>query len=121
MDDDEISKRTARRDSLLLAADLRDSADRPIGSARVRNLSATGLMAESDARVTEGDRLSLSLRGVGTIGATVSWVRAGRIGVAFDEAIDPAAARRPVSQAPAMPVQPASTGYTPARFPRRPR
>lgn len=117
---DPISQR-APRDSLLLAAELVAEGGRSLGRVRVRNLSATGLMADCDAVVRVGEALRLTLRGTGEIGGTISWVRDGRIGIAFDRAIDPMAARRPVAADPATAPEPAPTGYTPSRFPRTPR
>lgn len=117
-DDDQLSKRAAKRDSLLLATDLFNEAGQQIGRARVRNLSATGLMAECDIVLSEGDRIELALRGVGQIAASVTWVREGRIGVAFDRTIDPKLVRRPIASAAYTAPSPAPTGYTPARFSR---
>lgn len=101
------SGRAAKRDSLLLMTDLRDSGGQHVGSARVRNISATGMMAETDARLRVGDRLSLTLRGAGNLAATVRWVKQGRIGLTFDREIDPQSVRKPVrateAEAPIFP------------------
>lgn len=96
------SKRSATRDSMLLIAELRRlSADgslgESIGPARVRNLSATGLMAECAGRLQAGELVSLELHGVGTITAHVRWVRDGRIGLTFEKPIDSMTVRRPIS------------------------
>ncbi|MET0365031.1 MAG: PilZ domain-containing protein [Sphingobium sp.] len=89
------SNRAARRDSLLLLAELRaEGSGRSLGTMRIRNVSATGLMAECDARLKEGDRVLFSLRGLGEVVAQVGWCREGRIGLIFDEAINPIATRR---------------------------
>lgn len=108
------ANRAARRDSLLLLTEFFDEDGKPIALARVRNLSATGLMAECDRLLVEGDRVRLSLRGTGEIGAVISWACDGRIGLLFDQPVDPRAARRPIGTGTA-PVQPFATT---ARFSR---
>jgi hypothetical protein len=118
-DEDQLSNRAAKRDSLMLAADLFDAGGHPIGRARVRNLSATGLMAECDMPLCDGDRIELVLRGLGRIPGTISWARGGRIGVAFDTEIDPGLARRPIASGREGVA--AQTGYAPTRFSRPPR
>lgn len=85
-----------KRDSLFLLADFHREDGGVVGPARIRNLSATGLMAECTHPVVEGDRLRFTLRGVGDVRASVSWREGERIGLAFDERIDPLAVRRPV-------------------------
>ena len=94
---DGASKRSAKRDSLFLLTALADEAGQPLGKARVRNLSETGLMADCEASFRDGDRIVVHLRGIGDVKGQVSWVRGDRIGMAFDERIDPQAARKPVS------------------------
>ncbi|MBB5987254.1 PilZ domain-containing protein [Sphingobium lignivorans] len=93
---DKASKRGAKRDSLFLLTTLLDEAGQPLGKARVRNLSETGLMADCDSHLRDGDRLVVRLRGVGDVAGRVTWVRGDRIGMAFDGSIDPRAARKPV-------------------------
>lgn len=119
------SHRAAPRDSLLLLAELRVEADgRTIGSARIRNLSATGLMADCDTALKEGDRLLLTLRGVGDVAATLNWCRDGRIGLVFDQPIDPMAARRPSTNTGTTIAAPYKAIGEPSplrSFPRKPR
>ncbi|MBT2185874.1 PilZ domain-containing protein [Sphingobium nicotianae] len=95
---DGASKRGAKRDSLFLLTTLSDETGNPLGKARVRNLSETGLMADCEASFRDGDRVVVQLRGIGDVSGRVSWVRGDRIGMAFDARIDPQAARKPVSQ-----------------------
>lgn len=100
-EDEQISDRgparTAPRDSLFLLTALATIDGVPLGKARVRNLSATGLMADCERAVPAGVRITLDLRGVGQVIGSVAWSREDKIGVAFDEAIDPQLARKPVS------------------------
>lgn len=95
MDNDE-SKRSAKRDSLFILAELSAMNGTPIASIRVRNLSATGLMADCTAPLAENDRVMVALRGIDPVSATVSWVKGGRVGLQFEREIEPQAVRRSV-------------------------
>lgn len=108
------ANRAAKRDSLFLLTELFNENGASIASARVRNLSATGLMAECDRLLVEGDRVRLTLHGTGEIGATISWARDGRLGLVFDHSIDPKAARRAIAASSPSP----SPGFTVTRFSR---
>ena len=92
------SKRGAKRDSLMLMADLHGQEGAMLGQARIRNLSATGMMAEIGAApgLVVGATLRFELRNIGAVTARIAWVRAGKIGLVFDMPIDPQAVRRPV-------------------------
>ncbi len=95
-DGDAASQRNEVRDSLFLAANLRVVGGRDYAQVRVRNLSAGGLMAEVPAPIPQNTTVELDLRGIGTVLGKVAWNAAGRVGIAFDEQIDPLAARKPV-------------------------
>jgi hypothetical protein len=88
--------RAAPRDSLFLLTTLSTPDGAQLGKARVRNLSATGLMADCERAVPAGIQIICELRGVGPVTGSVAWSREEKIGVAFDEAIDPQLARKPV-------------------------
>jgi PilZ domain len=90
------AKRGLDRDSLLLKAVLRFPRTKDEGEVRIRNLSAGGLMAETPARVTRGELVEIHLRSIGWISGHVAWVTEGRLGIAFDHAINPKDARKPV-------------------------
>lgn len=92
---DFAAQRNAVRDSLFLAATLWTDA-LPPEQVRVRNLSAGGLMAEYPAPIATGTRIEIELRGIGLVGGQIAWATDGRIGIAFDQAIDPMLARKPV-------------------------
>lgn len=99
---DEMDRGPARsgpRDSLFLLTNLSSIDGTPLGRARVRNLSATGLMADCERVVPAGIVVRFDLRGIGQVNGSVVWSRDDRIGIAFDVAIDPQLARRPVSGA----------------------
>jgi|EndMetStandDraft_4_1072995.scaffolds.fasta_scaffold73126_1 hypothetical protein len=87
----------AKRDSLFLLAEVIRETGEPMGNAKIRNLSATGLMADCDFAFLEGDRLVIDLRGIGPVIGTVVWNSTMRMGLHFDRAIDPQRARKPVS------------------------
>ena len=89
--------RTAPRDSLFLLTSFATPEGAPLGKARVRNLSATGLMADCERAVPAGARIEFDLRGVGKVSGVVAWSRGEKIGIAFDTPIDPQLARKPVS------------------------
>lgn len=93
------AQRNNARDSLLLGANLKlEGHGMPVQvQVRVRNLSPGGLMAEYAGRVQPGDGVEVEVRGIGWVKGKVAWVTDGRIGVAFDQSVDPLAARKPVS------------------------
>ena len=91
-------KRGMDRDSLFLKATLRFSNSKGENEVRIRNLSAGGLMAEAPLRVARGERVEINLRSIGWITGHVAWVTEGRVGIAFDHAINPKDARKPVGQ-----------------------
>lgn len=95
--DDFASQRTGSRDSLMLSANFR-VAGRPDEQVRVRNLSTGGLMAEYTRPIERGTKVEVEVRGVGWVTGSIAWATEGRVGVAFDLAIDPKLARKPVGQ-----------------------
>jgi hypothetical protein len=100
-------RRVSARDSLFLAATIqrRTDSEEELVPVRVRNLSAVGLMADYEREAEPGEPVVVTLRGIGKVPGMVAWVRKGRIGVAFDEDVDPLLARRPLGQAAPDPVQ----------------
>lgn len=93
----DYSKERAKRDSLFLLSEVVRETGESMGNAKVRNLSATGLMADCDCAFQEGDRLVFDLRGIGPVAGRVAWAQDMRIGFAFDREVDPQRARKPVS------------------------
>lgn len=94
---DPAHQRAAARDSLLLAAMIRRAGDPTPIPARVRNLSAGGLMAETEQPLEQGEQIEIELRNIGTVAGTVAWTLDARSGIAFDTEIDPRLARRPIA------------------------
>lgn len=97
------SARARKRDSLFLSARLTVAGGTSTNDVRVRNLSEGGLMAEYDAPVEAGTAVELELRGLGSLTGRVAWATDGRIGIAFDRAIDPTRARKPVGSGTTTP------------------
>ena len=91
-------KRVRKRDSMLLMGKIKAAGDyaRDTQPIRIRNLSSTGLMADSQLAYDEGAAVEVELRGIGTVGGEIVWVRGGRMGITFNETIDPRRARRPI-------------------------
>ncbi|HEY9091380.1 PilZ domain-containing protein [Parasphingorhabdus sp.] len=93
-----LPKRELERDSLFLHATLRFVEGDDCGEVRIRNLSAGGLMAEAPVIAKRGDKVELELRNIGRVTGNVAWVAQGRLGIAFDHAIDPKLVRKPVEK-----------------------
>lgn len=89
------SARSGARDSLFMMANLR-IAGAPTVEVRVRNLSEGGLMVEFEGTVTPGAAVELDMQGLRALTGTVAWCTRGRVGIAFDQPIDPKRARKRV-------------------------
>ena len=90
-----LETRSVSRDSLFLLANVRIEQGSDTHRARVRNLSDGGMMGEGTMPVKRGNRVTVELRNIGTIGGTVAWVQDQRFGIAFDEEVDSQLARKP--------------------------
>lgn len=88
-----IENRHPDRDTLLLVADIVCEGEASAARFKVRNLSPGGMMAESERPLALGTRVSVDLPNVGLAPGAVSWSRGRRIGITFDEAIDPTKVR----------------------------
>lgn len=100
---DPASQRNDARDSLFLVAVFRVVGGKHDWQVRVRNLSAGGLMAEFPHPLAMGTEVEVDVRGIGWVTGRVAWATAGRVGVAFDEQIDPKMARKPVTSGTTTP------------------
>lgn len=94
----QAGKRNRQRDSLLLMGTIKAAGDyaRDTQPIRIRNLSSTGLMADSQAAYDQGTSVEIGLRGIGFVEGEIIWVREGRMGITFRETIDPKRARRKI-------------------------
>ncbi|MGE3746752.1 MAG: PilZ domain-containing protein [Sphingomonadaceae bacterium] len=93
---DDVSNRRDPRDSVFLNATVRTGHGEGGCLIRVRNISSSGLMADSPVMFGAGDELDVELRNIGTVHGRVVWASSGRFGMIFDRAIDPQLARTPV-------------------------
>ena len=89
-------QRAEPRDSMFLNSTIHRLATGETWPLRVRNLSSGGLMADCAGTFAAGDQVELEVRGVGIQHGSIAWTVADRIGVAFDQPIDPLLARKPV-------------------------
>ncbi len=89
--------RDGKREAIFLGAQILFTGARTSVNARVRNISEGGMMVDSTGKHTKGQTLVAIIKGVGEVTGKVVWITENRIGIAFDEAIDPKLARLPVS------------------------
>ena len=90
-----VDTRQVNRDSLFLLAQVKVVGQDSVHRVKVRNLSAGGMMAEGEARVSRGQPIQVELRNIGWVDGSVAWTQDDRFGIAFAEEIDPRLARAP--------------------------
>ncbi len=88
-----VDTRHAKRDSLFMLGDIVFETTGEREQVKIRNLSRGGMMAESERPLPLDTRVWVDLPNVGLAPGVVSWSRGRRIGITFDEAIDPAKVR----------------------------
>lgn len=93
---DTTRNRTVLAGGPVLTGTLREGGERVATRVRVRNLSSGGLMAEHWTRYQRGTSVEIELHGAGVVAGTIAWALEGRIGIAFDEPIDPGLVVEPV-------------------------
>lgn len=81
---------------MFLLASLRIGEEEGEHSVKIRNLSATGLMAEGDVQARPGCIIAINIRNIGWVGGSVAWAVEKRFGVMLDIEIDPMKARAAV-------------------------
>lgn len=94
-DESSPEQRRAPRNNLLLSSICRWPGRAQDERVKIRNVSATGLMAEGTLGAAVGEQVVLELRNIGAIAGIVAWVQANRFGVAFAQPIDPVLLRTP--------------------------
>jgi PilZ domain len=97
-------KRETNRESMFLLVTVRFEGVRDPISARVRNISVGGMMIDSAVIRQKGHRIVAELKNIGEVTGHVAWSTETRMGIAFDEEIDPKLARQPVGVAPKAPA-----------------
>ncbi|WOE74398.1 PilZ domain-containing protein [Alterisphingorhabdus coralli] len=91
--DSERDNRHERRDALFLLARVSFENSEKTIDVRVRNLSAGGMMAESNVYCAPGDIVTVTIIHSEPIAGRISWQSGGRFGVAFNHPIDPQSVR----------------------------
>lgn len=86
--------RSESRDSLFLHAQLGVLGGVSLETVRVRNLSPSGMMAESTTIFAIGTKVRIELRGIQSVSGRIVWVTDGRMGILFDKEVDPKRVRR---------------------------
>lgn len=94
-----VDTRGIKRDSLFLMAQVRLYGRAASDRVKVRNLSDTGIMVEGEILAEVGQRVIVTLRNVGEVGGIVAWTQSARVGIAFDEPIEAALARKNMIEA----------------------
>ncbi len=84
------------RDSLFLQAKLRLPDQPDQYGIKIRNLSANGCMAESNITAVTGTKIEIDIRNLGWVLGNVVWVIDNRMGIAFEDPIDPLVARQTI-------------------------
>ncbi len=90
--------RQAERDSLFLIGTLEFEGSSMQHSIRIRNLSATGLMADGKIVGQVGQNVIIESKKLGRVRGNVAWISDGRMGIAFGSPIDPRVARQSTAQ-----------------------
>lgn len=113
IDEEPGSVRHQLRESMFLGARFRVPGVRDPIDGRVRNISVGGLMAELPRTLEAGTAIEIEIRGIGWVAGKIAWAAHGRLGIAFNEPIDPQRARKPVVGG--KPPKAAPVAYVPRR------
>jgi hypothetical protein len=84
-----LERRRSARQSVLFLADISRPDGSILGQVKVRNISSTGLMAETGLVFRPGETVILGLRGIGAVHGFIVRRTVNRIAVKFNEPIDP--------------------------------
>jgi hypothetical protein len=95
--------RQESRDNIFLTAELMfDGASESV-TARIRNISAGGMMVDCPANFPIGQKVVAKLRNVGEVAGRIAWSVLPRMGIAFDREVDPKKVRY-APEAPSTPI-----------------
>ena len=89
-----------------MGATVHFAGNRTAEAVRVRNISPGGMMIDAAVERPVGLAVVAQLKNIGKVRGTVAWSTVKRIGIAFETAIDPVAARM---QPDASVIQPSFT------------
>lgn len=87
------SHRGIERDSTFLSANVRFSEGAVPVASRVRNISPGGTMIDTTRVIPRDQKVVVEIKGIGEVTGRIAWSTATRAGIAFDEQVDPMAAR----------------------------
>jgi PilZ domain len=94
----ETKAQERQRESIFLGAQVTfDGASVPV-SVRVRNISSGGMMIDSTAKHAKGKTVAATIKGIGDVTGRVAWATDTRIGIAFDEPVDPKQGRQSIKK-----------------------
>jgi PilZ domain len=77
------------RESIFLSANLKFEGVRSETAARVRNISAGGMMVDCSVAFAIGHKVIATIKNIGDVEGRVAWSVAPRMGIAFDQEVDP--------------------------------
>ena len=83
----------ASRVSMCLLGSLRIDNEDAEHVVKIRNLSATGLLAQGHVPIRPGSIVTINIRNIGWVNGIVAWALDDRFGVVLTRVIDPAKAR----------------------------
>ncbi len=88
--------REKSRESIFLGAQLLYAGAKTPVDTRVRNISSGGMMVDATIPYKKGHRVTATIKGIGEVEGVVAWATENRIGIAFDEPVDPKLTRQQV-------------------------
>jgi hypothetical protein len=77
------------RESIFLSANLKFEGVASETAARVRNISAGGMMVDCSVAFAIGHKVIATIKNIGDVDGRVAWSVAPRMGIAFDHEVDP--------------------------------
>ena len=77
------------RESIFLSANLKFEGVKTETAVRVRNISAGGMMVDCSVAFAIGHKLVATIKNIGEVEGRVAWSVAPRMGIAFDQEVDP--------------------------------
>lgn len=98
-DTPEIHREKSRESTFLTAAVVFDGSPQQV-TARVRNVSSGGMMIDTGTTREKGLGVTVQLKNVGEVRGTVAWSTSSRMGITFENEIDPHLARHKPAAAP---------------------
>ncbi len=89
-----LESRQAIRHSVLFMAEIGRADGTLLGQVKIRNISSSGLMAETGLPFRVGEKVQVELRGIGSVAGTVVRRTTNKLALKFDLPIDPLLTRQ---------------------------